>query len=111
MSGEIGEPGKARAIAGTYREHFAKLEVGKGDRVSLAQLGTVLDAREPDVEVPAFDRRLDRGPCHLHEARLATQTARDHFRDFHVEAADARGVCRIGFNEWCPAFGVAAPAK
>jgi hypothetical protein len=108
---EILQPPKAIAIPRAHRQHFAKFEVRHGERVARAQLGRVFYSGETHIEVAALHRGGDRRPRHLHEAGVATETARHHRRDLDVEAAHARRIPGIGLDERRAAFRVAAPPQ
>jgi hypothetical protein len=79
--------------------------------VSGAKLGSILEAGQPDVEIPALDGLLDRSPRDLQEARLSPETGGDHSRDLDVEAAHFGRISGVGLDERRAAFGVATPAQ
>jgi len=111
---QIGQRANAIAIRRPHRQDLAKFEVGQGDRVTGTTRGSVLDPGEPDVEIAAFDGLIDAGPLYLNEARRpaappAPESARNALGDFDVEAAHARGVGGVGFDEGCAALGISTP--
>src|ERR1051326_8697192 len=72
-----------------------------------------LHTREADREVAAFQGLVDRGPLNLDEpgGAAAAQPTGDAPGHLHVEAAHLRRIGRVGFDERCSAFGVAAPEE
>ncbi len=107
---QIGEAMNPAGVSRSYREHFAEFEIRNGHRVSGAAHGGVLDAREAEREVAAFNGLVDAGPLHLDEpSGAASQATRDAVGDLDVEAAHARGVGGISLDERGTTLGVAAP--
>ena len=93
------------------REDLAKLVVRDGDSQAGAAGGAVLDPAQADVEVAARGGRVEGREADLHEARNAAESVGEELRDLDIEADDARGVGRIGFDERRAAFGVTTPAQ
>ena len=95
---------------------MARDRVGAGVDVTLVRVA-VRDAvqrrdRAADrVEVAALERRLDGGPLHLNELRLASEAVGDHARDLDVEAAHLGRIGRIGLDERRAALCVTSPAE
>src|SRR5438132_2079381 len=87
-------------VSRSYRQHFAEFEIRNGDGVTGAVHGGVLDAREAEREVAAFNGLIDAGPLYLDEpGRPAPESTGDALGDLDVEAAHARGIGRISLDE------------
>src|SRR2546422_10372766 len=70
---QVRETMDAAGIFRTHGEHFPELEVGKGDGVAGTPRGGVLDTREGEREVTAFDRLVDVGPLRSEERRVGEE--------------------------------------
>src|SRR6266478_7620840 len=107
---QVGEAMDAARVSRSYRQYFAEFEIRNGDGVTGAAHGDVLDAREAEREVAAFNRLIDVGPLYLDEpGRPAPESTGDALGDLDVEAAHTRGIGRISLDERSTTFGVAAP--
>jgi hypothetical protein len=110
-AGEIIQRTIARAVGPAHGEHLAELEVRQRRAVPLVQLRTVLDPRQPHVEVAPLHRGVDRSKGHLDEPWRASESLGDHLGDLDVKAAHAVRVRGIGFDIRGAALGIAAPPQ
>ena len=108
---QVGETAECCSIGLAHRQHLPKLEVGDRDRMLGPSGRSVFDAGEPDLEIAALDRRVDRGEGDLQKAGLAPEPSSDRLGDFDVEPPDLRRVSRVRLDVGRAPLGVAPPEE
>jgi hypothetical protein len=108
---KICERAEAWQVGLSDGENFAEFVVGNRDRVPLLPRGCVFEPTQADVEVSTRDSLVEARKGNLNEARYPSELRSQERRDIDVEADDASGIARVGFDKGRSAFGIAAPAQ
>ena len=111
LAPQIREGSNSSGVGVAHAEHFSELVIRDRHRERGASGGRVFDAAHADVRVAAGDALIDGLVLDVQKLRRAAETAGEQIGNLDIEADDAIGARRVGFDEGRAPLGVARPAQ